>query len=79
MREKKYVVVGGTLASKSDGDSHFIGAMRLCELYKVDPDECYLFSGMSEMSQPWNIHRIQGLRLLRPRYDGNYTLTNPKQ
>lgn len=73
-KEIKYVVIGGYVTSRSDGDKHYINAMKLCELYKVNPAEC-LFA---EEKHPHSLVGIgDGLPILRPRYDGNYTL--PKQ
>ena len=71
--KKKYIVTGGTVISRSDGERHYITAQMLCILYGVHPSECYLI----ETNQPrWDL-KLKGLpdlpRLL-PKYDGNYKL-----
>lgn len=40
--KKKYLVIGGEIASVNDGDIHYVGALRLCSLYGVSPVECIL-------------------------------------
>jgi len=71
--EKKYIVIGGRVTSQNDGEKHYINANRLCVLYRVNPDECYLI----ESSEPhWEL-RLKGLPNLlelTPKYDGNYHL-----
>lgn len=71
---KKYLVIGGNVQSKSDGQMHYITAVQLCNLYKVNPDECV----MRESIDYYNGNRINSfdkLKILQPRYDGNYRLT----
>ena len=71
---KKYIVIGGYVQSKSDGDRYYINAIRLCELYKVNPMECYLL----ESKDPAYEMRQKGLpdlSVLRPSYSGDYSLT----
>ncbi len=34
----KYIAIGGYVTSRHDDERHFISAFRLCELYKVNPD-----------------------------------------
>jgi hypothetical protein len=76
MKEKKYILIGGYIISKNDGDRHFISATRLCELYKLNPQECYFLS-----ENPMIEYELKslpkGLKVLQPRYDGNYNLITP--
>lgn len=71
-KEKKYLVIGGKIISKSDGDEHYIGALRLCELYKVNPNECQLIEENNPRSR--TVDQTKYEIVLKPRYDGNYTL-----
>ena len=71
MRDKKYLVIGGKVISKTDGQRHYVSAVRLCELYKLNPVDCYL---AEEKCSP-SLHGLpSGLPILRPRKDGNYSL-----
>ena len=66
---KKYLVVPGYVRSASDGEEHYIDAHTLMRLYGVRPDECFVRHPSFES------HGLpKGLRILRPRYDGNYRL-----
>lgn len=69
---KKYLVIPGYVASKSDGDHHYIGARRLMELYKVDPRECVIAT--DEFLKFTSQSIILDFIHLEPRYDGNYKL-----
>lgn len=65
---KKYIVVGDTITSCSDGDKHYISPWELCKLYNVNPKECYLIG---------KFDRLEGLPILpvlRPRYYGDYRM-----
>ncbi len=70
---KKYIVMGGRVESKSDGDIHYISSRKLCDLYKVNPDECYLL-GEYESEHSIRMRELPNLPRLTPRYDGNYSL-----
>ena len=37
----KYIVHPGYIRSKNDGDRHYISYPRLCELYNVNPRDCF--------------------------------------
>lgn len=39
MSEKRYILHPGTVF-RPDGDEHFIGIRKLCELYRVTIEEC---------------------------------------
>lgn len=62
---KRYLVRPGVVWSKTDGERHYIDAHRLMDLYRVNPAECVI-------ERPGV--RGEGLILLAPRSDGNYTL-----
>lgn len=69
----KYLVIGGTVISKLDGQEHYVNARELCRLYQIDPRECILMEETDSVLKT----RAMGLKrviILRPRYDGNYTL-----
>ena len=71
--KKKYILVGGEMISRYDECIHYINAKKLCLLYGLNPRECYLI----EEREPIYYHREildSGLKILRPRYDGNYKL-----
>lgn len=77
MRQKKYVVTGGYVTSRSDGQSHYIGPMRVIQLYEVRLDECEIYEpapwwprSYYEMAE----QRHKDLITLYPRSDGKYTL-----
>jgi hypothetical protein len=61
----KYWVKPGYVKSKNDGDTHFINARQLMELYNVNPSECVV-----------NPANPEGLIILEPSYEGNYSLRN---
>ena len=75
--EIKYVVFPGFITSQTDGQHHYIGAMKRMQLYGVNPKECTIY----EPSPDWGPssfryaqERIAGKIKLRPRRDGDYTL-----
>lgn len=60
----KYLVCPGHVKSK-DGDTHYISARQLMQLYGVSPKECVI----------WQERRTyKGLIRLVPKKDGNYTI-----
>ena len=66
---KKFALVGGDVESKTDGDIHRISARRLCELYRLDPNECYFIDRPEQrLGIPSNV------QYLYPRYDGSYNV-----
>lgn len=68
MSQPKYLLLPGYVTSKNDGQRHFISGSALARLYNVDPRDCVLDMGRGELS--W----YKDLKVLEPRYDGNYTL-----
>lgn len=66
---KKFALIAGEIMSKTDSDIHWISARRLCELYGLNPDECYFVDSPEQrLGLPSNI------QYLGPRYDGVYKL-----
>jgi hypothetical protein len=75
----KYVICPGMVTSKVDGQRHYVGPMKLMQLYGVDPSECEIYEPASwwvgsfyRMAE----ERQRRLPRLGPRYDGNYALHN---
>lgn len=65
----KYLVIGGRVGSRKDDDVHYVSALRLCELYGLDPsDPDVRLTDESNPALPF----LRGYVKLRPRYDGNY-------
>jgi hypothetical protein len=81
VRKKKYILYPGEVASKFDGDRHYIDAYRLAQLYKVRIDECFIADSRNVVPSnyfAWNgtigfDHR-NALIKLYPRYDGDYKI-----
>jgi hypothetical protein len=89
MSKKKYLVVGGYIHSKNDGERHYVSCSQLMRLYGVKPSECYTTDvrrgGVQDpldlIGQVPGVSRqeLVQLMLLGPRYDGDYTLPQPKE
>lgn len=73
---KKYMLVGGYVFSKSDGDRHYINARKLCELYKLNPAEC-IFMEENDTYMQAPRHGENSILILHPREDGDYALPKP--
>lgn len=69
--KKKYTVFPGWMYSKNDNDDYFISATQLMRLYGVNPLECVVVREGEPVI-------TRGLIILRPRYDGNYTIPCPQ-
>jgi hypothetical protein len=67
----KYLVLSGTVVSRTDGDIHIMTCKQLMELYKVKPSECLCNPDLRWVRR----EELAGLIYLHPRYDGNYDLT----
>lgn len=74
MKGKKYLLLGGIVYSKNDGQSHYVNAHQLMRLYGLDESECVL---LEENQFATDQHR--GLKILGTRWDGNYKLEPTKQ
>jgi len=68
MMTPKYLVCPGYVTSQNDGDTHFVGARELMELYRVNPELCVI--------REWGDHRAYPKELIRlaPQRSGNYDL-----
>ena len=66
---KKYLVVPGTVISKTDRQQHYISSEDLMRLYGVHPRECQVW--LRGEPKPKN---TDDLLMLFPRYHGDYTL-----
>ena len=66
---KKYCLLSGFVFGKYDSDKHYISAKKLCELYNLNPRECYLMNNEFDFNG-------KGLEdnmiILRPRHNGDY-------
>ena len=71
---KRYLVVPGMVISKSDGNAHYVTSADLIRLYRVRPYQCVVFYPMRPGQTPEEIALRDGLRILRPQYDGDYKL-----
>ena len=65
---KKFIIVGGFVTSRSDGDRHFISARQLCELYGLNPDDCFLIREGDRGA----MFGLPNLPWLYPRFKGDY-------
>ncbi len=75
--QEKYLVVGGTVVSQSDGQECFVSAAELVKLYKLDPAECILAENKDDVDRALAGRRtgtMTGFRWLGPRADGDYSL-----
>jgi hypothetical protein len=70
---KIYLVIGGWVNSKTDGDRHYINAKRLVELYGVDIKDCILRESDRQPYPRADELRI-GYTRLEPSYNGDYGL-----
>ena len=79
----KYVVHGGHISSRSDGDVHFINPRELAKLYHLPPSECTFISARKDDKNLKLIWMVQSPEIkdgqihVYPRDDGNYE-KNPK-
>lgn len=72
---RKYLIIGGEVMSKIDGDTHYINAHTTRRLYRLNLDECYLAESHDKILIEQYLQHKPELIILRPRYDGNYNLT----
>lgn len=61
-----FIVCPGEVISQTDGDTHIISAHALINLYGVKRSECVIMSPTTS--------RMEGLFVLDPRADGDYSL-----
>jgi hypothetical protein len=75
MLSKRYIVIGGYVRSRNDGDVHYIEAVELVSLYGVNPAECILVDRGEEVRKLAGIeHDPNRWVRLYPREDGKYVL-----
>lgn len=70
---KQYACIGGEVRCR-DGDKHFIPGNHLPHLYGVQPRECIIFSNVMDYARRGHGMNLNGLVILRPREDGDYTI-----
>jgi hypothetical protein len=72
--QKKYLLLGGDVFSKSDGNKHFVSARRLQELYQLDPEECVYADFADSATSPRSLLGVneRDLIALGPRPHGDY-------
>jgi len=71
--EMRYVLFPGFIISKYDGDSHYITARQLAELYGVDIRKCLIiYRDRPESHRGY--HKSDDDIELYPDYHGNYNL-----
>ena len=68
-----YGIMPGWIISQNDGGEHWVSARQLIRLYRVNPDECVIVPP-GKPERQFKAFGLDGLIILRPRYDGNYTL-----
>jgi len=79
MTKIKYVVIGGRVISKTDGNEHYISPVQLVSLYGVNRRECLLYSDAKDHYLKTGNRTKDELIYLFPRYDGNYDLTQKEE
>ena len=64
------------VVSKTDGDMHYIGAIKLMELYHVNPAECIVCKPSPRQRDRYYQfpEKDKTLIKLTPRHDGNYEI-----
>lgn len=67
---KRYILFPGRVRSRTDGDIHFVGAVKLARLYGVPLDKCLVVRGDNYRYYK----KLPGDICLFPRSDGNYKL-----
>lgn len=72
---KKYLVIGGEVISRHDGQRHYVSAQQLVRLYGLNPSQCILVEEV-DPSRAYGYRK--GMVRLYPRYDGDYTLPTRK-
>lgn len=65
---KKYLLLGGSIPSNNDRDVHYISSKRLCELYGVNPRDCYFIDSEEQLIG----FNLDNLLILTPLIHGQY-------
>lgn len=76
----RYALYPGPVTSRTDGQRHHVGADRLAHLYGVDLRDCLVVTDLDLSHPAMRGHCAHAATLvaLRPRYDGDYSLPQPK-
>lgn len=68
--DKKFIIWPGHVTSKTDGQTHYISARALIDLWGVNPKECIIVNP----HRPETMRGLPLLPVLGPRISGNYKL-----
>ena len=77
-KSPEYLVFGGYVISKTDGQEHYVGTGQLLKLYQIFPDECRQVDILGKNDIHASIQRealmktYPNAKIMRPRYDGKY-------
>lgn len=74
---RRYVLHPGRVTSKADGQSHYINAAQLADLYGVSLRDCITYPAGDDTESRFKRQLWRdpvGAIHLHPRYDGNYQL-----
>lgn len=74
MPDKKYLIIGGYIISETDRQTHYVNAHTLRRLYNLPLNKCFLAESHDKILIENALHLEPKLTILRPRYNGNYTL-----
>jgi len=69
--KKKYLIFGGYIHSKNDGDLHFISGDRLRQLYNINKEDCIIVNNEEDKMKIKGIKRYEFIELY-PKFDGKY-------
>jgi len=72
-KKAKYLVFGGLVKSKTDGDIHYIPAHKVCKLYGLNPHAPNVRLASQDVPATY-IRDDNSWIMLYPRLDGNYKL-----
>lgn len=68
----KFILVGSTVQSATDGDLHFVSAKELLSLYRLNPNNCILVRDVNELDR--YTRQYPHAVVLWPRHDGDYDI-----
>ena len=77
----RYLVIGGTVTSQTDGQTHYIWPGQLMKLYRVEYRECLLATSETDAERILAAHGKDrdALVVLRPRFNGDYRITGKER
>lgn len=70
---KKYLVFGDMVFGRKDKDLHYVPAIEVARLYKVNINSCILIDRKNEDMKLKGLDTSKYIKLY-PQYDGNYDL-----